>query len=49
VWVSDRGLVHTNVVIMTEINEFFPDELDAIVGVDGVRDSEIENDVLDKI
>jgi hypothetical protein len=49
VWVSDRGLVHTNVLIITEINEFFPGELGAIVGVDGVRDSEIENDVLDKI
>jgi hypothetical protein len=35
--VGYRSLVHSEVVIITEIQEFFPSELSAIVGDDGVR------------
>jgi hypothetical protein len=47
--VCERGLVHPDLIIITEIQEFFPDELSAVVGADGVRDLKTENDVLDKI
>jgi hypothetical protein len=41
--------VHLDVVIITEIQEFFPVELSAVVGDDGFRNPEMENDVLDEI
>jgi hypothetical protein len=47
--VRDRGPVHPNVIIITEILEFFCSELSAFDGDDGVRDPEMENDVLDEI
>jgi hypothetical protein len=47
--VGDCGLVHPDVVIITEIQEFFLDELSVVVGDDGVRDPKMKNDVLDEI
>jgi hypothetical protein len=47
--VGDRNPVHPDVVIITEIQELFPGKLSVIVGDDGGRDPEMENDVLDKI
>jgi hypothetical protein len=47
--VCDRDPVHLDVVIITEIQEPFPDELSAIVGDDGLRDPKTENDVPDEI
>jgi phosphatidate phosphatase APP1 len=47
--VGDHGPVHLDVVIITKILEIFPDELGTIIGDDGFRDPEIENDVLDEI
>jgi hypothetical protein len=47
--VADRGPVYTNVIVVTEIQEFFSCELSAVVGDDRVRDPEMENDVLDEI
>jgi hypothetical protein len=41
--------VYLDVVIISEIQELFPSELSACVDDDGVRDPEMENDVLDKI
>jgi hypothetical protein len=49
VWVADRGPVHPDVVIIAEIQELLPGELGAVVSDDGVRDPEMENNVLDKI
>jgi hypothetical protein len=37
--VSDRDLVHTDVIVVIEIHEFFFGELSAVVGDDSVRDS----------
>jgi hypothetical protein len=48
-WVGDRGPGHADVIIDTEIQEFFSDELSVVVGNDRVRNPEIENDVLDEI
>jgi hypothetical protein len=45
--VGDRGLVHLDVVIITEIKELLLGELGAVVS-DGVGDPKIENNVLDK-
>jgi hypothetical protein len=47
--VGDRSLVHPNVIIILEIQEFFPGELSAVVGDDRVRDLKAENDVVDEI
>jgi hypothetical protein len=41
--------VHPDVVVIRKIQEFFPDELSVVVGDDGVRDPEVENDVLAEI
>jgi hypothetical protein len=49
VWVVDRGLVHPDVVIITEIQEPFLSQLSVVVVDDVVRDPKIENDVLDEI
>jgi hypothetical protein len=38
IWVGYRGLVFLDVVVITKIKEFFPNELSAIVGDDGIRD-----------
>jgi hypothetical protein len=47
--VGDCDLVHPDVVIITEIQEFFLGELSAVVSDDGVRDPKTENDVLYEI
>jgi hypothetical protein len=47
--VGDRGPVHTNVIVVTEIQEFFSGELSVVAGNDRVRDPEMKNDVLDEI
>jgi hypothetical protein len=41
--VGDHGLVHTDVIVVTEIQEFFPGELGAVVGNDRVRDPKMKN------
>jgi hypothetical protein len=46
--VGDCGLVPSNVIVVTEIQEFFSGELSVIVRDDKVRDPKMENDVLDK-
>jgi hypothetical protein len=48
-WVGDRGPVHADVIVITEIQEFFSGELSAVVGNDRVRNPEMKNDVLDEI
>jgi hypothetical protein len=47
--VGDHGLVHADVTVITEVQQFFSSELSAIVGNDGVRDPKTKNDVLDEI
>jgi hypothetical protein len=49
VWVGYRGLVHQDVAIITEIQDFFPSELCVVVGYDGLVDPKMENDVLHEI
>jgi hypothetical protein len=46
---SDRGPVQTDVIVVTEIQEFFSGELSDIIGNDRVRDPKMKNDVLDEI
>jgi hypothetical protein len=48
-WVGDCDPLHSDIIIITKILEPFPGELSGVVSDDGVRDPEIENDVLDKI
>jgi hypothetical protein len=48
-WVSNHGLVHADVIVITEIQDFFSGELSVIVDDDRVRDPKTENDVLDEI
>jgi hypothetical protein len=43
--VSYAGLVHTDVVVLAEVQELLPSELGAIVGDDGVRDPKAMDDV----
>jgi hypothetical protein len=43
---GDRDLVHLDVVVITKIQEPFPNELGVIVSVDGVGDPEVENNIL---
>jgi hypothetical protein len=43
--VSYDGLVHTDVVVVAEVQELFSGELCAIVGDDGVRDPKSMDDV----
>jgi hypothetical protein len=43
--VSYGGLVHTDVVVLAEVQEFLPGELRAIVGDDGVWDPKAMDDV----
>jgi hypothetical protein len=45
---GDRGLVHPDVVVITDIQELLPSELGAVVVDDGVGDLEAKNNVLDK-
>jgi hypothetical protein len=47
--VGDCGPVHSDGVVMTEIQELLPGELSVVVGDDGVWDPKAENNVLDKI
>jgi hypothetical protein len=47
--VGDRSPVHTDVIIITEIQEPFSGELSAVIDNDGVKDSEAKNEVLDEI
>jgi hypothetical protein len=48
-WVGDHDPVHLDAVIITEIKKLLPIELSVVVGNDGVRDPETENNDLDKI
>jgi hypothetical protein len=48
-WVGDHGLVHIDVIVITEIQECFSCELSAVVDNDRVRDPEMKNDVSDEI
>jgi hypothetical protein len=45
---GDRGLVHLDVVVITEIDEPFPRELGAVVGDDEVWGPEAEYNVMDE-
>jgi hypothetical protein len=47
--VGDYGPVHADVIIITEIQNFFSSDLSVIVDDDRVRDLKTENDILDKI
>jgi hypothetical protein len=47
--VGDRGPVHIDVIVITEIHDFFSGELSVVVSNDRVRNPKIENDVLDEI
>jgi hypothetical protein len=46
--VSYGGLVHTNVVVLAEVQELLPNELCAIVDDDGVRDPKAMDDVCEE-
>jgi hypothetical protein len=43
--VGNRRLVHTNVVVVAEVEEFLPHELGAVVGGDRVGYAKAVNDV----
>jgi hypothetical protein len=43
--VSYGGLVHTDVVVFTEVQELFPSELCVVVDDDRVRDPEAVDDI----
>jgi hypothetical protein len=43
--VSYGGPVHTDVVVLAEVQELFPGELCAIVGDDSIRDSKVMDDI----
>jgi hypothetical protein len=43
--VSYGGPVHTDVVVLAEVQELLPSELRAIVGDDGVQDPKVMDDV----
>jgi hypothetical protein len=43
--VTYGGPVHTDVVVLAEVQELLPNELCAIVGDDGVRDPKAMDDV----
>ena len=43
--VSYDGPVHTDVVVLAEVQELLPSELCAVVGDDGVRDPKAMDDV----
>jgi hypothetical protein len=47
-WVGDRSLVHTDVIIITEIQGFFLGEPSVVVSDDRVMDPKMGNDVLDE-
>jgi hypothetical protein len=46
--VSDYCPVYTDVVLIVEIQELFPGELDVVVSDDKVGDPKVEDNVLDK-
>jgi hypothetical protein len=46
--VSYGGLVHSDVVVLTEVQKLFSGELRAIVGDDGVRDPKAMDDVCEE-
>jgi hypothetical protein len=46
--VSYGGPVHTDVVVLAEVQELFSDELRAIVGNDGVRDPKAMDDACEE-
>jgi hypothetical protein len=46
--VSYDGPVHTDVVVLAEVQELLPSELRAIVGDDGVRDPKAMDDVCEE-
>jgi hypothetical protein len=48
-WVGECGPVHADVMVVTEIQDFFSSELSVVVGNDRVRDPEMKNDVLNEI
>jgi hypothetical protein len=48
-WLGDCGAIHTDVIVVKEIQEFFSAELSDVVGDDRVRDPTTENNVLDEI
>jgi hypothetical protein len=47
--VVDRDPIHVDVIVVTEIQEFFSGELSVIVDNDRVRDLKMKNDVLDEV
>jgi hypothetical protein len=46
--VSYGGLVHTEVVVLAEVQELFPSELRAIVDDDGVWDPKAMDDICEE-
>jgi hypothetical protein len=46
--VSYGGLVHTDLVVLAEVQELLPSELRAIVGDDGVWDPKAMDDVCEE-
>jgi hypothetical protein len=47
--VGDRSPVHVDVIVITEIQEFFSIELSVVIVNDRVRNPKMENDALDEI
>jgi hypothetical protein len=47
--VSYGGLVHTDVVVLAEVQELLPSELRAIVSDDGVWDPKAMDDVCEEL
>jgi hypothetical protein len=49
VWGGHSGLVHEDVVVITEVQKLFSGELSVVVGNDRIGYLEKENDILDEI
>jgi hypothetical protein len=47
--VGPHGLVHVDVIVVTEVYKFFSDELSVIVSNDGIRDPEAANGIPNEI
>jgi hypothetical protein len=49
VWGGHSGLVHEDVVVITEVQKLLSGELSVVVGNDRIGYLETENDILDEI
>jgi hypothetical protein len=48
-WVGDHDPVHVDVIVITEIQDFFSDQLSVVVGNNRVRNPKTKNHVLNEI